>query len=135
LESRQQSVYHILTNSLGKRKVCAKWIPHMLNDDQRAMHILTNTHLQLWRNEGNAFLDRILMVDKSWLHSVDPQLRHNAEWHAPVSPRKKIARCSQGALKVMHVMIFSQNGLVLNHPLPVGTTVNGPYYCSLCRIR
>jgi hypothetical protein len=25
------SVYHILTNSLGKRKVCAKWIPHVLN--------------------------------------------------------------------------------------------------------
>jgi hypothetical protein len=28
------SVYCIPTNSLGKRKVCAKWIPHVLNDDQ-----------------------------------------------------------------------------------------------------
>jgi histone-lysine N-methyltransferase SETMAR len=28
-------------------------------------------------------------------------------------------------------MFFSQNGLVLDHPVPVGTTVNGPYYCSL----
>jgi hypothetical protein len=34
------SVYRILTNSLGKRKVCAKWIPHMLNDNQRAMRVL-----------------------------------------------------------------------------------------------
>jgi hypothetical protein len=48
-----------------------------------------------------------------------------------MSPRKKIARRSQGALKVMHVMSFSRNGLVLDHPVPVGTTVNGPYYCSL----
>jgi uracil DNA glycosylase len=70
------SVYHILTNSLGKRKVCANWIPHMLNDDQRAMHVLlTNTHLQHWRNEGNAFLNRILTVDESWMHSFDPQLK------------------------------------------------------------
>jgi transposase len=45
------SVYRILTNSLGKREVCAKWIPHGLNDDQRAMRVLlTNTHLQHWRN-------------------------------------------------------------------------------------
>jgi hypothetical protein len=28
-------------------------------------------------------------------------------------------------------MFFSRNGLVLDHPMPVGTTVNGPYYCSL----
>ena len=28
-------------------------------------------------------------------------------------------------------MFFSQNGLVLDHPVPVGTTANCPYYCSL----
>jgi hypothetical protein len=127
------SVYHIPTNSLRKRKFFAKWIPHVLNDDQRAMRVLlTNTHLQRWRNEGNAFLDHILMADESWMHSFDPQLkRQNAEWQAPMAPRKKIARHSQGALKVMHIMFFSQNGLVLDHPMPIGTTVNGPYYCSL----
>jgi hypothetical protein len=103
------SVYHIFTNSLGKRKVCAKRIPHMLNDDQRAMCVLlADTHLQHWRNEGNAFLDCILTVDESWMHSFEPQLkRQNAEWHAPTSPRKKIAQRSQGALKVMHVIFFS----------------------------
>jgi hypothetical protein len=70
--------------------------------------LLATTHLQRWRNEGIAFLDRILTVDESWMHSFDPQLkRQNAEWSAPTSPRKKIARRSQGALKVMHVMFFS----------------------------
>jgi hypothetical protein len=37
------SVYSILTNSLGKQKVCAKWIPHMPNDDQRTMCVLLAT--------------------------------------------------------------------------------------------
>jgi hypothetical protein len=37
----------------------------VLNNDQRAMRILLATiHLQHWRNDGNAILDRILMVDK-----------------------------------------------------------------------
>jgi hypothetical protein len=40
------NVYHILTNSLGKQKVCAKWIPQVLNDDQRTMCVLATTHLQ-----------------------------------------------------------------------------------------
>jgi hypothetical protein len=92
--------------------------------------LLTTTHLQRWRNEGNAFLNRILMVDESWIPSFDTQLkRQNAEWRTPTSPRKKIARRSQGALTVMYVMFFSQNGLMLEHPVPVGTMVNDPYYC------
>jgi hypothetical protein len=79
------------------------------------MHVLlTYTHLQRWRNEGNAFLDRILTVDESWMHSFDPQLKQeNAEWRAPMSPRKKLARRSQGTLKVMHVLFFSEMGLCL----------------------
>jgi hypothetical protein len=44
------SVYHTLTNSLGKREVCAVWIAHMHSDDQRATYILATTHLQPWRN-------------------------------------------------------------------------------------
>ena len=70
------SLYHTLTNSWGKQTVCEKWIPHMLNDDQGAMHILLATsHLQSCRNEGNIFLDHILWVDVSWTHSIDSQLK------------------------------------------------------------
>jgi hypothetical protein len=55
------SVYSILTNCLRKQKVCAKWTPHMLNNDQTAIHVLLATiHLQCWRNEGNAFLNHIV---------------------------------------------------------------------------
>jgi hypothetical protein len=53
------SICSILTNSLGKRKVCAKWIPHVLNDDQRATRVLATTHMRRLRKEGSAFLDRI----------------------------------------------------------------------------
>jgi hypothetical protein len=54
----------------------------------------------------------------------------NAEYRAQTSPRKKIAWCSQGAQKVMmHIMFFSRNGFGLDHPMPIGTTANGQYYC------
>jgi hypothetical protein len=70
------SVYHILTNSLGKRKGCAKWIPYVLNNDQTLMHVLpATTHLQHCRNEGEIFQHHILMLDEAWMHSFDPRLK------------------------------------------------------------
>jgi hypothetical protein len=60
--------------------------------------LLSTTHLQLCRIEGSAFVDHVLMVDESRMHSADPQLkRQNPEWHAQISPRQKIAQSSQGA--------------------------------------
>ena len=127
------SVYHIITKSLGKQKVCTKWIPLVLNDDQQAIRVLfATTHLQCWRNEDGACLDHMLTVDKSLMHSFDPQLKQqNAEWCVQKSPGKKIAQRSQGALKFMLVMFSSRNGLMLDHTLPVIMTISGQYYCAL----
>jgi len=66
------------------------------------------------------------------MHSFDPSLKtQNDEWRAQKSPGTKTELRSQGALKVIHVMYFSRNGLVLDHPVPICTTVNGQYYCTL----
>jgi hypothetical protein len=71
------------------------------------------------------------MVEESWMHSFDPLMKwQNAEWHTQTS-RKKIAQHGQGVLKVMHIMFFSQNGLVVDHCVPISTNVNGQYYCTL----
>jgi hypothetical protein len=42
-----------------------------------------------------------------------------------ITKEEKIALCSHGALKVMIVMFLRQNGLVLDHPLPIGEMVDG----------
>ena len=65
------------------------------------------------------------------MHSFDPQLKQkNAEWRIQTS-RKKTAQQGQGVLKVTHIMFFSQNGLVVDHCVPNGTTDNGQHYCTL----
>jgi hypothetical protein len=108
-------------------KVCVKWIPHMLINDQRTILVLAATHLQHWRNTGSAFLSHVLMVDGSWMLSFDPQLTwQNADWRAPTSLRK-IAWCSQLALRVVDIMLSSRKGLVLDHPMPIGIMASGWY--------
>jgi hypothetical protein len=50
-----------------------------------------------------------------------------------MSPRKTIAWRIQGALKVVRIIYFCRNGHVFNHPVPIGATVNGQYYCALLK--
>ena len=67
------SVYPFLINSLGKQKICGQCIPYVLIPDQKAMCVhLSTTHLEHWRNESNAFLDCILVVDEVCVHLFDP---------------------------------------------------------------
>jgi hypothetical protein len=47
-----------------------------------------------------------------------------------ITKEKKIAVCSHGALKVMHV-VLERKWTVLDHPLPIGAVVNDHYYCTL----
>ena len=124
-----QQVFTLSSPRAGKSKICAKWIPHVLKDDQVAMRLLSaTTHRQRCRNEDSAFLDRILTVDGSWMQSFDPHLKiQNAEWRAQTSSRKTFARRSQGARRVIHVLFFSRTGLGLDRPVPIGRTVNGQY--------
>jgi len=108
----------------------------MLSNDQRPMHVLlATTHLQHWRNEGIAFFDHMITVNKSYMHSFDCQLKwQNPDWRAQTSLRNRIARRSQSSSKVIQVRFFSQNGLVHDHPMPIGTAFYGHYYCLHLRI-
>jgi hypothetical protein len=51
-----------------------------------------------------------------------------------ITKKNKIALCSYGALKVMRV-ILELKWTVLDHPLPIGTVVNGHYYCTLLQAK
>jgi hypothetical protein len=53
----------------------------------------------------------------------------------PDVTKKKIAWHTHLVLKVMLVTFFSQNGLVLDHSMPIGMTVNGQYYCALLQYK
>jgi hypothetical protein len=122
-------VQRILTNRLGKETFVQIWF----KDQRDIRFLLATTHLQRWRNEGNAFSDHILTVDVSWTHLFDYQLKwQNVEWPTQASPRKKISWRSQGFPKAMHSMFLDWNELETYsyHPLPFGTTVNGQYYCA-----
>jgi len=70
-----QPVFTISCQQPGETRVCAKWIWHVFNNDQRTKCVLlATTHLHHWRNEGSSSLGHV-MADESWMHSFDTQLK------------------------------------------------------------
>jgi hypothetical protein len=51
------SGFCFLIEHLKKQKICAKFIPHVLNNDQCFMYVfLSTTHIQCWKRETHSLI-------------------------------------------------------------------------------
>jgi len=85
----------ILTDDLHMKRVCAKFVPRLLTDDQREQRQTIARDL-FERSCGDVqFLKNILTGDESWVYGYDPET--NQQCHSGRVPRlrdqKRGARC------------------------------------------
>src|SRR5215469_651019 len=87
-----------MNESLGYKKVCARWVLRLLTKDHRGQRkAITSELLQRYRHKGDDFLLRIVTGDESWFHHFEPETkRQSMEWHHLHSPsKKKTKQCHQ----------------------------------------
>jgi transposase len=73
-QTSRTALYRIVTDRLGYHKLCARWLPKQLTDFHKTQRIGSAlTFLQLYREEGDEFLDRI--VTDELVHKVDQCVR------------------------------------------------------------
>jgi histone-lysine N-methyltransferase SETMAR len=124
------SAYAIIVEELGKVKKCARWVPHVLTDDEKVARLaICHAHLRRFKREGDAFLSRIIAGDECWMRSYEPELkRQSAEWCAPDSPRPKKARREASNLKSLHIVFYSSKKVLVDYAVQPGETVNAELY-------
>lgn len=120
----------IVSEELGYRKICARWIPKTLSTDEKNMRFCCSMeNLQRFLAEGNSFLDRIIAADETWVHHYTPlSKRASLTWKHKGSPRSTKTRRKQSAGKVMATLFFDKNGPILLEFMPKGTTINADRY-------
>ena len=70
LDISANSAYRIIKENLGKRKICAKWIPHALTEEHVQSRASTcASHLRRFRRERQMLLERIVACDETWAYS------------------------------------------------------------------
>lgn len=139
LEIGEATAHKVIHEHLNMRKLQSQWVPHSLTADQLQKRVeLSQLNLQRCQREGDDFLKRIVAGDETWVASFEPELKQQTSlWRGSsfgtgqVQLPQKVK--PRHAFKVMHVVFFDHEGLLLDHAVPRGTSVTAAYYRDILR--
>jgi histone-lysine N-methyltransferase SETMAR len=84
------TVYRIVHDTLGYRKVSARWVPKELTEHHKAQRTGVSLNNLLCYQEDPAFLDNTVTGDETWVHHITPETkRHFMMWKHQSSPITK----------------------------------------------
>jgi len=73
------TIYRIVSDDLGMKKVSACWVPRMLTDKQKQNRVDVCTDLLCrLQAQPQIFLDRIVMQDETWVHHFDLETKRQS---------------------------------------------------------
>lgn len=131
----KSSIHRILSDNLRMQRVCARWVPRLLKEEEKQRRVLCSREfLCRVRSGRDNFFDRIITTDGTWLHYYDPEGKQaSSVWKTPGTPSPKKAKVSKSVGKSMFIMFMDRHGMILTHAVPSGQTVNAAYYSKVVR--
>ncbi len=129
------SAHQILTDDLQLSKKAPKFIPRILTDEQKQMHVcLCQENLRQFDNP--LFLWNIITGDESWFSVLEPEQKQHSLQLVPKGVRPKKALRSRQARKTLMEVFFDDQGVVHLEFLPPKMTVTSNVYMGiLARLR
>ena len=90
----RERITHILRNELGFHKVCAKWVPHKLSEDNKRLRVEVSKELLETLKEG---YNNIITGDETWIYFFTISSKEaNKVWG---ENRPQIVRTAQNSKK------------------------------------
>ena len=87
------TVHTIIHEELKMQKICAKFVPRVLREDQKERRCHDNREMVDLINSDPAVLDALVTCDESWIYCYNPETkRQSSQWKHAGSPRPKKAR-------------------------------------------
>ncbi|UYV74896.1 hypothetical protein LAZ67_12001710 [Cordylochernes scorpioides] len=128
------SCHSIFINDLGMRRVAAKFVPKLLNCDQKQHRMnIANEMLDSVRDDPN-LLQRVITGDEAWVYGYDVETKaQSSQWKLPHEPRPKKASQVRSNVKDLLTVFFDCRGVVHHEFMPQGRTVNKEYYLLVMR--
>ena len=124
------TVFRIVKERLGMRKNASRWVPCNLTEVQRWLRYdAAQTPLQRYGRNADSSLRRIIVLDETRDRSYEPLLRRQSnEWRHHGSPRKTVERRTPTNVKVMVIVAYDCDGVILTHAVPQRQNVNAQYF-------
>ena len=124
------TVHTIITEHLRMKKVCARWIPHLLTVDQKRERVRCATELlNMFEPHGPKRLSDIVTGDETWFpFFIIPPKRLNRMWVDGQGDRPVVLRPGFQSRKRMFTVFFNYSGPLVVDILPQDTTMTATYY-------
>ena len=108
------AVFYILKEVLKLKKVCARWIPHLLTNEQKGGRVEKASQLLArYKNADFRRLHEIVTGDETWLYFFEPDCKENNKvWVSENGARPQIARRNKTSRRVMYALFFDCEGIV-----------------------
>ena len=127
------TIHEIMNNHMGMKKVCTWWIPKLFTSIQRINRMVCYQEL-LQQSEVNPakFYDCIITGDEFWIHYYDPLSRLEAKvWKRLGEQTPTRLHQERSAGKIMMIIFWEKDDVLLTEYLPRGNTINDPCYASI----
>ncbi|GFO18819.1 histone-lysine N-methyltransferase SETMAR-like protein [Plakobranchus ocellatus] len=133
LEIPKSTVHEIVHDTLGFRKVSARWVPKMLTDDHKLQMVeISQRLLQRCQQDNgdedtthigvgpggdfqanNNLFDNLITGDGTWFHLNTPETKRDSmmTWKHPSSPVTKKFKVQRSAAKVMATVFWDAKDL------------------------
>ena len=121
------SVQTILKKRLDLKKVCARWVPHLLTEEQKTQRLkCARELLKTYKGCNSRVISNLLTGDETWVHMFEPQRRaYNKQWKRKDKKCPCIAKGTISSKKMLNAIFFNSSRPVVQVPCPSGHTVTG----------
>lgn len=124
----------IFTNVLNMKRVAAKFVPKLLNFQQKQHRVTIAQQMLSDIADNPDLLKRVITGDETWVYGYDVETKaQSSQWKFSEEQRPKKARQVRSNVKVLLTVFFDYNGIVHHEFLPSGRTVNKEYYLQVLR--
>ena len=119
------SVLKILCERLGLRKICARWVPHLLTDEQKQSRVRPVSQvIEKYDKCDSCHLEEIVTGDETWIYHFQPDsTAKNKVWVSFEGDRPV-----KTSNHMLYAIFFDSKGPVLQIPVPKGSSVTGKFY-------
>ena len=132
LKILESSVFTILHEHLSMRKLCSKWVLHLLTVDQKQRVDDSECYLQLVQYNKKEFLHKYVTMDETWIHHFTLESnRQSAEWTAAGESNPKRPKMQTSTGSVLASVFWDAQDILFIDYLEKGRTINSEYYITL----
>ncbi len=123
------TMHSILWDDLGLVKKSARWVPKLLNEDQKQERVRTcKEFVVAIQRRSMAMLDCIVTMDKTMVSYYTPETKNQSkQWQEKGQPEPIKARVHANRTKQMLLAFFDNKGLIYTNIMPRGSIVNANY--------